>query len=268
MAGALTIARPAGDVLGTCEEPALLSSKPTVSDDLPVPRFDPGARATGQLAERRVRLLALVGGALVLALVASSVANAGRASLRCVDGLLVAHRGSLMPVGEEPLDDPSLPPLPVPAAACEDEELAGLPELRARYRELTRSRVDEVIRSEDRIAIESTVAALDAMAEPDGEDGGEDAGEDVLRDRRDLLEAIVDAKIEEARAAHQDAVRWIERARQAGVDPARVRAAERALGLLDDRAAEPPTPEAEATATPERTAAEPHALEPATPRSL
>jgi len=201
----------------------------------------------------------------VLALVASSVANAGRTSLRCVDGQLVAHRGSLMPAGEEPLDDPGLPPLPVPAAACEDEELAGLPELRARHRELTRGRVDEVIRSEDRVAIESTVEALDAMAEPEGEG----VGEDVLRDRRDLLEAIVDAKVDEARATHQDALRWIERARQAGVDPARVRAAERALGLHDDRATEPPAPQPEVVAvTPEPTPDGPDPLEPTIPRAL
>lgn len=237
-----------------------------MSDDLPVPRFDPGARVSGQLAERRVRLLMLAAGALVLALVASSIANASRASLRCVDGQLVAYRGSLMPVGEEPLDDPTLPPVPVPAAACEDEELPGLAELRTRHRELTRGRVDDALRSDDRVAIESTVEALDAMADPAS---GGDGSEDVLRDRRDLLGSIVDAKVEDARAAHQDALRWIERARQAGVDPARLRAAERALGLQAAPDVEPPPPApAIADAAPEPTPGEPGLLEPTTPRAL
>ena len=235
-----------------------------MSDDSPVLRFDAGTRGSGQLAERRVRLLLLAGGALVLALVASSVANAGRASLRCVDGQLVAHGGSLLPVGEEPLDDPTLPPVPVPAAACEDEELPGLAELRARHRELTRGRVDEAIRSDDRVAIESTVEALDAMVDPAV---AGDGSEDVLRDRRDLLGSIVDAKVEDARAAHQDALHWIERARQAGVDPARVRAAERALGLTalpEPALRKSAEPLAEAQAEPN----DPSPLEPNTPRAL
>jgi hypothetical protein len=234
----------------------------SVSDAFPVPRFEPGARAPGQLAERRVRLLVLAAGALVLALVASSVANAGRASLRCVDGQLVAYGGSLMPAGEEPLDDPALPPLPVPASACEDEELAGLAELRARHREIARGRVEDVIRSEDRFAIESTMEALDAMAEPGD-------GQDVLRDRRALLESIVEAEVEAAREHHRDALRWIERAREAGVDPARLRAAERALGLPATSEAEPP-PEPEAEPPPEPTTppVAPALLEPGAPRSL
>lgn len=237
-----------------------------MSDDLPVPRFDPGVRGFGPLAERRVRLLVLAGGALVLALVASSVANAGRVSLRCIDGQLVAHRGSLLPVGEEPLDDPTLPPVPVPSAACEDEELPGLAELRARHRELTRGRVDEAIRSDDRVAIESTVEALDAMVDPAT---AGDASEDVLRDRRDLLGSIVDAKVEDARVAHQDALRWIERARQAGVDPARVRAAERALGLHATPDAAPLEPAEPLTeVAPEPAPDAPSAHEPNTPRAL
>lgn len=228
-----------------------------------MPRFDPDARASGQLAERRVRLLVLAAGALLLALAASSVANAGRASLRCVDGQLVAYRGSLLPVGEEPLDDPGLPPVPVPAAACEDEELPGLAELRARHRELTRGRVDEAMRSDDRVAIESAVEALDAMVDPARGDGHED----VLRDRRDLLGSIVDAKVEDAHAAHQDALRWIERARQAGVDPARLRAAERALGLHEPPQPAPPPPEV-AEAVPEPVPRAPGVVEPSTPRTL
>jgi hypothetical protein len=238
-----------------------------VSDVLPVPRFEPGGRTPGPLGERRIRLLALAAGALVLALVASSVANAGRASLRCVDGQLVAYRGSLLPVGEEPLDDPTLPPLPVPAAACEDEELPGLAELRARHRELTRGRVGDALRSEDRVAIESTVEALDAMADPAAADDGT---ESVLRDRRELLESAVEAKVEDARAAHRDALRWIERARQAGVDPARLRAAERTLGLHVAPVAEDVTPAPTIPTPPaaEPGAVEPALLEPSSPRAL
>jgi hypothetical protein len=234
----------------------------SVSDPVPVPRFDPGARAPGLSFERRGRLLVLAAGAMVLAVVASSVANAGRASLRCVDGQLVAHRGALMPAGEEPLDDPSLPPLSVPPGTCEDEELTGLSELRDRYREIARTRMDEAMRSEDRRAIESTMDALDAMVEPSP--GGD---EDVLEQRRDLLESIVDAKVEEALARQQDALRWIERARNAGVEPARLRAAERALGLPT---AELEAPEPEHEPEPEPAAPSPTAAphEPATPRSL
>lgn len=237
-----------------------------MNDDLSVPRFEPGVRVPGQLAERRVRLLALAGGALVLALVASSVANAGRVGLRCVDGQLVAYRGSFLPVGEEPLHDSTLPPVPVPAAACEDEDLSGVAELRSRHLELTRGRVDEALRSEDRVAIESTVEALDAMADP-----ASDASqrEDVLRNRRDLLGTIIEAKVEDARTAHQEAVRWIERARQAGVDPARLRAAERALGLHTEAPEPAPSSEAElAEAPPEAEPAEPSPVEPRAPRSL
>jgi hypothetical protein len=159
----------------------------------------------------------------------------------------------------------------VPAAACEDEDLSGLAELRARHRELTRGRVDEALRSEDRVAIESTVEALDAMADP-ASDGGD--REDVLRNRRDLLGTIIDAKVEDARTAHQEAVRWIERARQAGVDPARLRAAERALGLhvgaeAVEPARTPPTTElAEARPEPEPEPTEPSPVEPRAPRSL
>jgi hypothetical protein len=234
-----------------------------VSDDLPVPRFEPAARASGP-AERRIRLLVLAGGALVLALVASSVANAGRVSLRCVDGQLVPHRGSLLPVGEEPLGDPSLPPVPVPAAACEDEELEGFAALKARHLELTRGRIDDAIRSADRVAIESTVEALDAMADPGT------GSENLLRDRRDLLGTIVDQKVEDARVAHQHALRWIERAREAGVDPARLRAAERALGLPATADTEPPLAATDPPPAPAELAPtiEPDIAEPSSPRAL
>ena len=83
------------------------------------------------------------------------------------------------------------------------------------------------------------------------------------------LGSIVDAKVEDARAAHQDALRWIERARQAGVDPARVRAAERALGLhtIPDAAPlEPAEPLTEAAPEPAPDAPSSH--EPNTPRAL
>jgi hypothetical protein len=196
------------------------------------------------------------------------VANAGRVGLRCVDGQLVAYRGSFLPVGEEPLDDSTLPPVPVPTAACEDEDAPGLAELRARHLVLTRGRVDEALRSEDRVAIESTVEALDAMVDPAKDGGGR---EDVLRNRRDLLGTIIEAKVEDARAAHQDAVQWLERARQAGVDPARLRAAERALGLrVGAEPSEPPsTPPTElAEVLPDPEPAEPSPIEPRTPRSL
>ncbi len=209
---------------------------PTVSDPQFSPRFDPGARALGQLVERRGRLLVLAAGALVLALVASSVANAGRTSLRCIDGQLVAYRGSLMPAGQEPLDDPTLPPLPVPSALCDDEDLDSLAALRARHREITRSRVDEVMRSDDRMAIESTMEALAAMAEaPEG------ISEGARERQRQVLHSLVDAKVEEARASQHEAVLWIERARRAGVDESHLRAAERELGVLD---AEPESPAA------------------------
>lgn len=219
-----------------------------MSDVLPVPRFEPSGRAPGPLGERRVRLLALAAGALVLAIVASSVANRLRVGLRCVDGRLVAYQGSLLPAGEEPLDDPSLPPVPVPALACEDEDLDGMDELRTRHRELTRGRIDEALRSDDRVALESTVAAIDAMTDPAVES---DAEQDALRE---LLESAVEAKVQQARTAHQDALRWIERARQAGVDPARLRAAERALGLDANPAAQEPSapePPAPSAAPPE-----------------
>lgn len=221
------------------------------------PRFDPGARALGQLIERRGRLLVLAAGALLLALGASSVANNGRMSLRCVDGQLVAFRGVLMPAGEEPLDDPTLPPLPVPAAACEDEELESLDTLRARHRELAHGRMDEAMLSEDRMAMESTMEALDAMAETP------ESASDAERERkRKVLESVVDAKVEEARASQQEALRWIERAQRAGVDPARLRAAERMLWLLAPEPTAPPPPAEE---MPEPSSP---ALETPAPRSL
>lgn len=195
-----------------------------MSDRDPVPRFVPDARAPVRLGERRGRLLVIAAGGLLLALLASSVANTTRVGLRCIDGELVAVRGSLMPAGEEPLDDPNLPPLLVPTAACEDEDLPDLAALRARHRELAHGG-DAPRRAEDRQP--RTPTALDALPElPD------DADEETQAERRALLQTMVDEKVEQARASQQEALRWIERARQAGVDPARLRAAERALGLL------------------------------------
>jgi len=210
----------------------------TVSERLPVPRFEADGRAPPRLTERRGRLLVIGGGALLVALVASSLANATRVGLRCIDGQLVPVRGSWMPAGEEPLEDPSLPPLPVPAAACEDEDLDGPSALRARHREIAQSRVDAAVRREDARGLPpSTIDA--AMAElPPGAD------EEARAQRRAMLQSIVDVKVEQARQSQQDAVRWIEQARQAGVDPGHLRAAERILGLPVP-ATEAPAPTAE-----------------------
>lgn len=207
-----------------------------MSDRLPVAPFEPDGRASALPVERRGRLLVIAAGALLLALVASSVANTTRVGLRCVEGQLVAYRGSLMPAGEEPLDDPSLPPLSVATTACEDEELTDLSALRARHREITRSRMGEVIAHATPEELEPST--LDALTELP-----EDADEEARAERRTMLRSVVDAKVEHARKSQQEAVRWIEQARRAGVDPAHLRAAERMLGLAPPQPAAPAEPE-------------------------
>lgn len=197
-----------------------------------MPRFDPLGPAPGFGAERRRRLLVLIMGALVLALVASSVANASRASLRCIDGQLVPFRGRLLPVGEEPLDDDAHPALRVPPAACDDELFESRGAFEERYVELALSQADPGEHPEERLAAESAIDALDAMSQlPIG------TGEQLQERRRTLLHGVVQHKVEQARQSQQEAIRWIERARRAGADPAMLRAAERSLGLP------PPTPE-------------------------
>lgn len=203
------------------------------------------------MVERRGRLLVIAAGALLLALVVSSVANTSRVSLHCDDGVLVAHRGSLMPVGDEPLDDPSLPPLPVPMAVCEDEEFPDLATLRTRYHEIARTRMGEAM-AHHPTAEPLEPATLDALAELP-----EDADEQTVAARRAMLRSIVDAKVEAARKSQQDAVRWIEQARRAGVDPAHLRAAERMLGLVPATRAPDEPDEPEPPAKDEQAPAEP-----------
>ncbi|MEM9460246.1 MAG: hypothetical protein AAGF11_39090 [Myxococcota bacterium] len=205
-----------------------------MSEPLPVPRFDPLGPAPGFGAERRRRLLVLAMGALVLALVASSVANASRASLRCIEGQLVPFRGRLLPVGEEPLDDDAHPALRVPPSACDDELFESRSAFEERYVELALSQADPGEQPEERLAAESAVDALDAMSQlPIG------AGEQFQLRRRTLLHGIVQHKVEQARESQQEAIQWIERARRAGADPAVLRAAERSLGLHPSSPAPP-----------------------------
>lgn len=177
----------------------------------------------------------LAAGALVLALVSSSVANSGRASLRCVDGQLVPHRGRLLPVGEQLLEDGAFPPVPVSPAACEDEEFEDFETFEARYVELfiTPNAASASASASEGLRPETAVEAIEAIPE-----GG---GEKYEPQRRALLEQTVRDKVERARRAQQDALHWIERARRAGVDPSLLRAAERSLGL-DPGPAEAPAP--------------------------
>lgn len=211
-----------------------------VSERLPVPRFDPSGPAPGFTTERRRRLLVLAAGALVLALVVSSVANARRASLRCVDGQLVPYRGRLLPAGEEPLADDAYPALRVPVAACEDELFESHRAFEDRYVELALSQADPAERPEDRLAAETAIDAIDAMGElPTG------ARDRLQQRRRALLERVVEQKVEQARESQQQAFQWIERARRAGADPAVLRAAERSLGLGSSTTSEPTTPSAD-----------------------
>jgi len=162
----------------------------------------------------------------VLALVASSIANAGRASLRCIDGYWVPHHGRLLPVGEEPLVDDAYPPLPAPPGACEDELFEDRDGFESRYVELAFGRDDPALRSEGRLGAESAIEAIKAMGElPTG------ASEALQQRRRSLLEQVVHEKVDQARQSQHDALQWIERARRSGVDPAVLRAAERSLGL-------------------------------------
>ncbi len=172
----------------------------------------------------------------MLALVASSVANAGRASLRCIDGYWVPHHGRLLPVGEEPLVDDAFPPLPAPPGACEDELFEDRDGFESRYVELAFGRNDPALRTEGRLGAESAIEAIEAMGElPAG------ASDALQQRRRTLFEQVVHEKVDLARQSQHDALQWIERARRNGVDPAILRAAERSLGLTSSDPEAPPS---------------------------
>ena len=208
-----------------------------MSLDHSAPRFDPVGRVPAQMIERRRRVLVLGAGALLLALLGASVANSQRASLRCVDGRLVAYQGRLLPLGEEEIEEARLAPLRVPAAACEDQDFPTRAALESRYMELAMGRADDAIRSEDREALESSLDTLEGL--PEGAD------ESLTRRHRQLVEALLRTEVQHARESRQQALRRIEQARQAGVPEAKLRAAEKSLGL-------PASPPAELEAPPPR----------------
>lgn len=84
-------------------------------------------------------MIALLGVVTGLLLVGAGWTSAARRSLRCVDGALVPARGSVFPWLTAPLDDPTMPPLSVPAVLCRDINLDSHRELTVQYQAIARS---------------------------------------------------------------------------------------------------------------------------------
>jgi len=225
-------------------------------------RLDPSRRSPAQLIESRRRVLLLGAGALLVALLGASVANAQRAILLCVDGRLVAYQGRFMPLGSEEIDDERLPPLRVASSACEDETFDDRAALEARYMEIAMGRADDAIHNEDRDALETSLDALEGLPA--------DADETLTRRYRQLVEALLRVDVQSARQSHQQALQRIEQARQAGVDERALRSAEKALGLLSSSAtpSAPVMPKPGPEQPPSSIVEGEPTLSPASPRSL
>ncbi|MEX1368812.1 MAG: hypothetical protein AB1Z98_37135 [Nannocystaceae bacterium] len=209
-----------------------------MSQDPAAFRFEPKASGPADpsidpAADRRRRVLVLGAGAVLVALAGASVANSQHASLRCVDGTLVAYRGRLLPLGEMPLVDPELPPLSVPEDACEDEDFESLSELRERYREVAMGWADEAIRSEDVAALETSLDALQGLRDDDG---------GIAPRHREIMEALLRHEVQQASDSHDRARRRLEQARQLGVSEQVLRSAETALGELASATPQPTSP--------------------------
>ncbi|MEM7151896.1 MAG: hypothetical protein AAF799_03595 [Myxococcota bacterium] len=195
----------------------------------------------------------------MLALLSASVANASRASLRCIEGHLVAYQGRLLPWGEEPLE--GLEPLPVTPDACDEEHFEDRGDLEVRYREIAVGDADEALRTEDQEAIETSLGALDKLPT--------DADQGLARRYRQLIEALLQVEVQRARQTRQRALHRIEQARRAGVDETTLREAEAQLdppppSRPTEAEAAPAPPPVEPPSTPH----EPVLAEPDSPRSL
>ena len=207
-------------------------------------------------------MLVLGACAVLLALLSASVANASRASLRCIEGHLVAYQGRLLPWGEEPLEE--LEPLPVTPGACDEEHFEDRGDLEVRYREIAVGDADEALRSEDQDAIETSLGALDKL--PTQTDQG------LARRYRQLIEALLQVEVQRARETRQRALHRIEQARRAGVDEATLREAEAQLDpphpARDALSDTPPSKDASPPVDEAPASLEPTAPDPGLPRSL
>ncbi len=226
-----------------------------------VPHFDAVGGTTSQGTQRRHRAWVLAAGAVLLAVAAGTVANIGRRSLECIDATLVPHRGQWLPLGAEPLADARFPPLSVTDGECEDESFSSASDFETRYYEIAMGRAGEAIRTEDSAGLE---AAVDALARlPRDADGV------LARQYTKLVESLLQADVELALERREHALRRIEQARGAGIDPEVIAAAERALRVSPGEPVPTDTTQAEGAANDQPPAEADLVLEPAPqPRSL
>ena len=123
------------------------------------PRFRPAPRGPSPLA----RLLPV---AIVLGLVlVGSLAwgNRGRLSLRCTEGRLEAHRGTVIPWREVPLEDPIFVPLPVSEDRCIDATFGSRRALESAYLDAAVTSVDHAISSGSAQDVQRSLATLDLI---------------------------------------------------------------------------------------------------------
>lgn len=204
------------------------------------PRFAPDARRPA--AARR--LAVVVGLGLVALLLAASAVNQGTWQLLCEGGARVPYRGRFAPAGALRVDDPRYPALPIPeGTVCEDQSFATRGGFEKRYVELTVGRADTVVVTGE--SVEALQDAADAMEAVSSLPAA--ATKAFSERRRAVMEALLEAAVEQATEARRLALDRLERARRAGVSPDVLRAQAQRLGLTEGDDPKPiapsPTPE-------------------------
>lgn len=184
------------------------------------------------LTRGRRRLFVAVAACGLVGLVAASVSNLRRVTLRCVDGHLVAHRGRALPFGDVPLDLRRYPPIRVPDERCETQTLSSIKELERKWVALTVSRLDAALAEGNRDELESAALWMELL-DPARRD------ELVLDRQRAVLLQLIEADLEQATAALGRVRARLEASRKAGVDPSILQPLEARLAELEGGPAEP-----------------------------
>lgn len=168
-------------------------------------------------------------------LVAASIANRQRVSLKCIEGQLVAYRGRPLPAGEQPLDPDRFPPIQADEVACRDQPFSSIEELEARYLAFTVSQIDEAIASAKASELESAANTVDRFGDrPELE-------EFMGKRRRAVLVSLLESDLDEASALLGRIRTRLRAAKAAGVSPTVLRALETQLEqMLEDASTRPP----------------------------
>lgn len=232
----------------------VVSQLPTVSAR--APRFLLDARRPA--AGRRLGVVAALG--IVAVFVSASAVNQGTWQLLCEGGARVPYRGRFAPAGALRVDDPRYPALPIPdGTVCEDQSFATRGGFEKRYVELTVGRADTVVVTGD--SVEDLQDAADAMEAVSSLPAA--ATQAFTERQRAVMEALLEAAVEQATEARRLALERLERARRAGVPPDVLRAQARRLGLTD-----PSNPAKPSEPTPPEPTEPPTVIEPAEPMDL